>query len=397
MALYKFKAADQNSVIFSEKIEAETESDVHNHIKARNLIPIEIKKVGILDFGSIVRSPSTTARSKECAVVAQQISFLIDAGMPITKCMELVMKKTRNKKLIKSFAFINSSILKGDSFFTALDASGAFPKFFVHMTQVGEQSGKLSYTMQKLNTYYLKEQKQKDALAAAMLYPSIVTVLMLCVITVALLFVVPNYSRMFEASGQALPLITQILIDVSNFFVNNSSYLLLFVILILLSVSLFLKTDRMKKTICYLKLQNPIYLKTTNLRFAQSTSLLLDSGLDVVASLEIAKQVLENSVLGLEIDNSISKIKSGSSLSQALKTVRYFDESLLSFIELGEETGRLAETIAKSAEFFESETEELITRVNKLIEPMITLILGTVLALVMLAIMLPTFYMANNF
>jgi len=283
----------------------------------------------------------------------------------------------------------------GESMHIALEKMGVFSNFFVAMTRIGEESGLLADIMRQLADYYDKEAHMGDELRNAMIYPFIVSVLMIGVIIAALLLVIPGYAQIFEANGVELPAATASLISISEFIANRGTTLVAAIILMMLLMRYFMSFGLGQMLAHRIMLCSKTYVKVLNQRFARALELLLISGSDLVLSVEIAKNVIGNRVLSSRVDSALERILRGRALSMALEEVKGIDGMLVNMIKLGEETGQLPMTVRRCADYFQKEMDTQISRLNRLVEPVITLMLGAVLAFVMLAVMLPTFHMAN--
>ena len=291
--------------------------------------------------------------------------------------------------------------MKGSSLHEALKNESVFPQFYVNMIKVGEESGRLPYILDQLANFYEEENRLQQELQSAMIYPIIVCLMMLFVISFSMVMVLPNYVAIFEANDITLPTTTIILINLSSFFVNYLLYIFLTIVLglVLIYYFIFFKSNKGWEIIDYIKLNFPIlkkiYILKFNLNFAHILMILLESGVDILKSLYIIGEVIDNSIMIQNIDNIIIDIKKGNNLYNSVYSIKYFHPMLLQMIDIGEETGKMVETMNKSSKYFQSELDFFMKQLNKLVEPIITIILGAILTFVMLAMILPTFYMTN--
>lgn len=333
--------------------------------------------------------------AKELSYFASQLYFVLDAGISVSRGIGMIKPRRRLSRLDKLLPELERGMRMGDSLHAALDKTGVFPQFFVYMAQVGEETGMLADIMRRLAGHYEKESRMSDELKSAMLYPFMVSMMMLGVIVIAMLMVVPNYARIFESNGVALPAATAALISISGFLIRYGNVIAASVTVLGLCGYYYLSTGSGVVLRHRLMLFSGIYVKSLNRKFSQALELLLVSGNDLVHSVAISKNVLDNRVMEDQLQKALDRMIRGMALSSALEDAKYFDSMLVAMVRLGEETGRLPMTAAKAADYLQRDLDTRIIRLNKLVEPVITLVLGAVLAFVMLAIMLPTFRMAN--
>ena len=398
MPLYRYRAMDKNGKRQSGKVEKETNEQVETYLKNQSLIALDIKKLNILNKDiTDFKVFAPRIKYKDLAVLCRQMAFVLDAGILIGDAMDILAEQTSGKKLRLVMQQIKDSILKGDSFGLAMQKSAYFPEFCVRMIEVGEKSGRLSFVMDKLATYYEREQKAADNLKNAMLYPALLVFMMLSVIVIFVVYITPSYSQMFAGQEALLPWQTLFIMGVSDFVTRNSWLVIIFMHIALVSAVIFFRSKPGLKAADWLKINTPfiniVYKKTLNTRFTQTLAILLDSGVDIVDSLGTIKNVVRHSIFDETIDQIISKVRQGTDLSTSMRESPFFDKMLIAMVSVGEETGALVDTLHKCADYFQDETESLYVKANKLVEPILTILLGIILGFIMMAVMLPTFSM----
>jgi len=401
MPLYYFKAKDNWGNEHTSKINKEDALQVSEYLKSRNLVVIEIKKLTILsmDIEDIFFTPKVS--KKELAVFCRQLSFILESGTPLTTAFNILESQAKNKTFKRVMSSIYEDLLIGESLAASLRKSNCFPVFLLSMTDVAERGNRLPEVYSYVSSYYEKESKFYEGFKSAMIYPLIVSVTMMTVVVASLLYVVPNYAMVFESSGVELPFATAVLIAFSRFTVNNLVQIVVFLLVFILGAVFIFRTEKGKIYIDKLKLNvfiyRKLYVKNLNLKFSHTLDLLLNAGLDLPLSITIIKNVLNNKFLDAKLDVVVSKIKQGEELSNLLKGVGYFEPVLCSMVKIGENTNTLPETMKKCSSYFMNEMDIYISNLNKLIEPLITIVMGVILAFIILAIMLPTFYMTDIF
>lgn len=400
MPLYIYKAVDMDGTRYKGKLERNSPKDVASFITELGYIPLEIKPDNIFNADiTDIKLFMKRVGKKDIALFCRQLWFVLDAGVAITAGFKLLSRNNKNKAFQKILNVIYEQIQKGESLSECMKKHREFPIMLINMVKVGELSGSLPLIMGKMADYYERDYQAADEVKSAMLYPLIVSMMMLCVISAAVMFVVPSYAQIFIAADITMPAPTRMLISISGFITSYYSYILAVFIIVIIIAHFFLKSATGRFCKGYVQLHTPIYrviyTKLVNLRFSQVMSLMLDSGQQMVISLETARQVLNNAVLDDALKKASAKIEEGEALWMLLDNIPCFGTVLADMVRIGEETGRLSHAMLKCADYFQQEADSVIQRLNKLIEPVITIILGLLLAFIMLAIMLPTFAMVD--
>ncbi|MCL2355902.1 MAG: type II secretion system F family protein [Defluviitaleaceae bacterium] len=332
---------------------------------------------------------------RELAVFCRKAAFLFDAGISVADALPVLATQTSGRIPNAILFDVHKMILQGESFSYALRVSGVFPAFMCGFVAIGERTARIPETFAKLADFYEASARTNEELAAAMLYPALVATVMFGVLIAAVTFVLPGYSRIFEASGIALPGITSSLLSMSNFFSENILFVLIGVLIFLLCAMFFFKSTTGHLFASRVKLKIPIWRQKTNLNITEGFSILLSSGLGIPEAVSVCGEIFDNPIVVGDLQNVSLKLDSGLTFRQSLSEIPYIDPLLTELVGVGEETGRLPQTIEKCNVYFESAYRHEVRRLNKLIEPVLTITLGTILGAIMLAIILPTFELAT--
>lgn len=332
------------------------------------------------------------------SVLCRQISFMLNSGIPISKSIQILSLQSENKILQSILKDIHKNLLEGKSFSQCLAKHYQFPALMINMIKVGEISGSLNEIMEKLADYYEEEYKFISNLKSAMIYPVIVCIMMIVVLFLALAFVIPGYAQIFLGSGAELPMITQIVIAVSNFLSRYFLWMILFFTIALCFTKHFLKTD--KGRILYGKILfsypiKKIYLPRLNFIFAQICAMLLESGINIILVIENVKEIVSNKFLDKDFDEMINKMKNGSSINKTVAESKKFSPILSEMINVGESTGNLSDIMLHCQKYFQNEFTNNFERLQKLIEPTLIIFIGLILGIIMIAIMEPTFTISD--
>lgn len=330
---------------------------------------------------------------RELAVFCRKASFLLDAGLPVKDAIPILAAQSSWHGAILSD--VHKLVMQGESFSEALRLSGAFPAFMCGYIAIGERTARVADVCTKLGDFYENKSRAEDELAAAMLYPAVVAAMMFGVIILAVTFVLPGYSRIFEASDIALPAVTNALLSVSDFFAANALIVFGGFFIFLTCVMLFFRSVAGRVFLSSVKIKIPILRQKINLNITEGLSLLLSSGINISEALNTCGEILDNHVAKNDLQKISARVNSGVSFWEAIGDVSYINPLLPELARVGEETGHLPQTLEKCSAYFAASYQHEVRRLNKLIEPVITLTLGVILGAIMLAIILPTFELAT--
>ncbi|MCL2527687.1 MAG: type II secretion system F family protein [Defluviitaleaceae bacterium] len=332
---------------------------------------------------------------REIAIFSRKLSFLLSAGIPIKSALSIVSEELTGWGLRNLLPKLNTRVQQGESLSAAIKSTGAFPAFFYGFVQIGESTARLPQVMEQLAEFYDQQAQTKEELTAAMVYPIAVTIMMLGVIVLAVTFVLPGYSRIFDTTGVPLPAITRGLLHISNFVITNGRLITIYLAAIIVLTTFFLRSKNGRWLIAGLALKVPLIKQGVNFRFTQALYLLLSAGLPVSQALPFIEDVMDNVRVKSSIGTITAQIKMGRPFWAALSDVQFIDPLLTGLARVGEETGHMPQTMEKCQVYYSQQYKQAIKRLSKLIEPIITLLLGVGLGIIMLAIILPTFELAT--
>jgi len=359
------------------------------NLETTNHIPIWQRDIATL-FGS--KTPNVSY--KELSTFCRKISFLLGSGIPIKSALSIVSEQLPKRGIRKQLPKLIARVTQGESFSGAARAVGGFPAFFCGFASIGEATARLPQVMEQLADFYENQAETRDELTAALVYPIAVTIMMLGVTILAVTFVLPGYSRIFDASGVELPALTRGLLAVSEFMTANFIVIIIGLIGILLGVVLFVQSSPGREFFAGVRLRFSLARLIANFGLAQALNLLLSAGLSVSQALPFAVDVMDNVKVKHDLNKISADLETGKPFWEALTKIEYIDPLLIGLSRVGEETARLPKTMEKCHAYYTQSYKRAIKRLNKLVEPMITLILGLGLGIIMLAIILPTFELA---
>ncbi len=327
------------------------------------------------------------------------LNILLKSGIPIQKALQILKTQSKNNKYKEKLNLIEYNILEGNSLSYSLKEVD-MPSFMCNLVLVGETSGKLESTLQLLYEYYYEKSKMKEIIKSATYYPSMVLVAMMFAIWICVVNVIPNYVNIFQSNNQELPAVTKILFNISKFFMNNSSELLILFILLSFIVIIFFNSLIGRRVLDYLKLNfklfGNMYVNEVNYNFCICMYMLLNSSIDIIKSLNIVKNVINNDIVGIHIEEIKRNLENGMTLSYCLKDYNEFDTLLISLCKIGEETGTLTDSFYKCSKVYKSNIQNFLNKLERKIEIVVTIVLGVLVGFIMLSIMLPAYSVINT-
>ena len=375
------------------KIEAENRDDAYKQLYARGLYVSTLK--------SNNRDIEIEYRFKiaELSDFCRQIGNMLNAGIPLIKVLNIMQNRDVSQKIKNVYLKLYKNIQKGESFSAALQESEkSFDKILINMVKAGEASGGLGLTMIKLADYYDRKDRLNKKVKSAMMYPMVLVALVIVVVIAMFTLILPNFLATFE--GMELPVITKILMAISSAMLNHAPLLIgITLIAIPLLVMFFSLTPvkiQVDNIILHLpkigKLQSTIYTA----RFARTLSSLYTSGLGMVKSLQISIETVGSYYISSQFDEVIRRVRSGESLSVALRTVDGFDSKLIDCILIGEESGALDAMLVSMADTFDYDAEVATQSMVTVIEPVMIIIIAGMVGIIALGVMMPLMGIYQN-
>lgn len=323
----------------------------------------------------------------------RQLGTMLSAGVSLVRAMQIIQSEsTLSRGQREIYVDLIRRIRRGDAFSDAMEAQQkAFPPLLVHMFRAAEESGNLSQTALRMAEHYRKEYRLKTKLKSATMYPKILGVTVLLVTLVIFCFIMPQFSAIFK--DMELPLLTRVLLSASRFVVANWQWLLLgFLLAVVLGMSLLsapgirLFADKSK---IHMPVIGHLFQIVYTADFARTLCSLYTSGLPIVAALQVGKETLGNRYLESQLEHVISLMRKGEALSTALDQVDGFHKKLASCVAVGEETGSLDTMLISTADNFDYDAENAMSKLIGYLGPVMIIIMGIVVGMIMIAVMMP--------
>lgn len=330
----------------------------------------------------------------------RQLSILINAGVPIMECLEILSKQEKNPSLKVTIRNVSESVGSGKSLFEGLSTQKGFDKLYCSLVKAGEAAGILDTILVKLSEFMDKQEKIKKQIKSAMTYPTIVMVVGVAVTWGLMVFVVPQFVGMLKDSNQEIPMVTQFVIDVSNFLQDYTIMLAPAGFVLFMLFANFIKTKEGKQAwdrfIMRAPVMGDIIIKGNLSSFTRTMATMLSAGVALIEALEICIETLDNTQIAKDLKLVKEAVIKGKSITEPLGRIKYFPPLVNQMVKVGESTGNLDSMLIKVADVFEEETEEAIKTMTSLIEPLILVGLGGVIGTVLIAMYLPIFMSAGG-
>jgi type IV pilus assembly protein PilC len=408
MPVFSYKAIDSNTNKISEgKLEADNLRGAKELLRQDGKIPTELaEELVSVDFTQRITSipvigPLLTPRAslKDINIMTQQLSTLIDAGVPLIESIYLLEQQSSNKRLKDILKSVRNQVIAGDSFSKALSRyPHDFSRLYLNMIRAGEVSGEMDKICARLSILLEKYLNLQKKLQTAMIYPAVTIFIIGVVIAVVLIFVVPKFKVFFEGFGKKLPEPTLILIALSDFMMNYWWAIILVVIPSFFAFEVF-RRGKGKPLIDQWMLSIPILGGTLRSiyvsRFVRTLGTVVASGVPLTEGLITASETVDNFIIRASLERGRESILAGGGLARPLEMSGSFPIMVVKMIAIGEETGKLEHMLNKAADFLDSEVDSAVTNLTTLIEPIMIVVLGIILTFVALALYMPMFDLGN--
>jgi len=396
MNTYIYTAFDKEGKKISGKIAGEDIKKVKKNLKDNNLYVIEIKEdvPPALPFRTVVRE-------EDIIIAMRELATFVSSKLPLDECLTGVISQISQVRLKKIFQEIQRKIREGKSFSDAMSEFPViFPEMVVSMVRAGEETGTLDKILVRISDFLERRNRFRNRIRSIMSYPLFMLIISIAVFIFLLSFVTPTITRMFAQINMSLPLPTLILIKISRFFKAGWIYIVAGIFLIYLLVRKLLASEKGELVKDFIRFRIPalsnILLKREIAIFSTTTATLIDGGVDIIESFQIAMQVLSSRLLKKDIDEIIESLSKGGSLSASFRNSRYFPALVTQLVSAGERSGSLAEMFNRIGEIYEEEVSQSSVKLANFIEPMMILLMGVVVGIIVLAILLPIFQISQS-
>lgn len=398
VAEFTWEGVDQKRSPTGGEIEAPTLSQARALLRQKGVRVTKIKRKAKPLFSSAKKI--TTG---DISFASRQMATMIGAGIPIAQTMRGIGKGHENASLEKLMLDLSRDVETGTSLSKALAKHPLhFNRLFTSLTEAGEESGKLDVMLERVASYNEKIQAIKSKVKSAMMYPTVVLVIASVVSVLLLLFVIPQFESLFEGFGADLPSLTKTVIAMSEWMQANWYIALGIIVAVFTSFSYAYKRSEkmqftMDRVLIKLPVLGPILVKSALARFARTLAIIFSAGVPLVDGMDTVGAATGNRVYQNAVKEVKSDISTGRTLESSMASTNLFPNMMLQMVASGEESGELEVMLEKIAEFFESEVDDAVEGLNSLIEPLMIVVLGSIIGTMIMAMYLPIFKMAAVF
>ena len=399
MPTYVFKGRNQlNEIVVGERV-ADNREALRALLRREQVTLTSVKEkgreIGIPKIGGRKR-----VKSKDLSIFTRQFSVMIDAGLPLVQCLEILAQQQDNKYFQQILMQVRQDVEEGSTLAAAMGRHPrVFDQLYANMVEAGETGGILDLILQRLSTFIEKIVKLKRDIVSALIYPAAVILLAIVAVAVIMVVVIPQFQQIFLGllgPGEPLPWPTRIVVGISNFLAGwGGLAILLVAIAIAVAINFYYKTPGGRKTLDRLLLKVPvlgdILRKISVARFSRTLSTLLSSGVPILQSLDITAKTSGNVIVEEAITKVRAGVERGENFVDPLKATEVFPHMVAQMIGIGEQTGALDAMLGKIADFYEAEVDSAIANLLTLIEPILIGFLGVTIGSIVIAMYLPLF------
>jgi general secretion pathway protein F len=397
MGAFEYTAVDTSGREARGVIEGDTPRQVRQILRERSLLPLSVTEVAEREA---TRQRSFTLRrsmtAADLSLVTRQLATLIQSALPLEEALLAVAEQTEAPRVKSILIGVRSKVMEGHTLADGLaDFPKAFPELYRATVAAGEQSGHLDAVLERLADYVESRQELRQKIQNAMIYPVVLTSLALLIVGGMLVYVVPKVVSVFANTGRELPMLTTVLIAISDFLRDYGIFLVLALGLLGWGVSRVLRRPRPRWAWHTLLLRLPVIGKLTRgfntARFTRTFSILTGSGVPVLEGLRIAAEVVTNMPMQSAVEEAASRIREGAPIGKSLAVSGHFPPICIHLIASGEASGELEDMLSRAAANQEKEMDGLIAALMGLMEPALIVAMGAIVLLIVLAILLPIF------
>ena len=379
-------------------MEADNEALVLSKLREQSMQVVDVRRTK-------TKKPITIGRvklkPKNLVVFSRQFATMIDAGIPILRCLEILTSQTKDPALKPALESVCVDVKAGLTLHDSMSKHPLiFSNLYVNMIKAAEVGGILDVILDRLSGFLEYEADVRAKIKGAMMYPVLVMIFSAVMLFVLFSFVLPKFKAIFDGMNVELPAVTAALFAMGDFMAANWWGIIICMIGAVIGFKAYAKTPKGRYQIDFLKLKIPIVgeltLKMSIARFCRTFGTLINSGVPMMRGLEITGETLGNLVLSAAIDETRACVREGQRLSDPLAASGLFPTMVTHMIDVGEESGRLSEMLVKVGDFYDSEVDTTVKGLTSMIEPMLIIFLGVVVGFIAISVMTPIFTLVNN-
>jgi general secretion pathway protein F len=389
---FLYKAVKLDGEAVEGELEAPNEAAVVRQLQGEGLIPLETRSAGGLR-ARLIRTRRRRLSQKEIGILTREMATLLEAGMTLDRSLQILIDLSHTEHLTRVLTDLQERVRGGAPFSSALDAQdGQFPRLYINMVRAGEASGALDQVLDRLADYLERVAELRQTVTSALVYPSILLFVSGLSVILLLVFVVPQFTVLFQDMGAALPLSTQIVVGAGDLFRNYWWAMLVVLAVIAVVLERWLQDEEVRNRVDHrvlgLPLVGDLVWKMETARLCHTLAALLKNGLPLLSALNLAKEVVANRKISGLLDEAADDLKHGRGLAAPLARLQALPDLALQMIRVGEESGALDGMLDKVAGIYERETRSSVQSMLTLLEPVLIIGLGVVVAGIIISILM---------
>ncbi len=399
MPTYVWKAVNSYGDKRKGEVEAVDITSAQNMVKRMRMTNVVVKEKPKDIFENVSFFKPKVA-GKDLVIFTRQLSTMIDAGLPLVQGLQILEKQQDNATFKKELATIRSDVESGSTLADAMRKHPkTFDKLFTNMIEAGETGGILDTILSRLAVFMEKAMALKKKIKGALTYPAVCLVISIVILIVILVFVVPVFESMFEGFGHALPLPTQIVVNMSDLVKNYFFYIFVFFVLVIFAARKFYQTENGKKITDRIMLRAPVFgpllRKVAVAKFTRTLSTMLGAGVPILEALQVVAKTSGNKVIEEAVFRVADAIAEGRPISEPLEETGVFPNMVVQMINVGESVGALDAMLEKIADFYDEEVDQAVENLTSMIEPFMMVFLGGLIGGIVVAMYLPIFKLSS--
>jgi len=418
MPNFEYIALDSRGQETMGSITAANEADAYQQLRGNGLYPTKVGEQAKGGVGGAAKKKAKKAQKKRktssrrvtgkvkqktLMLFTRQLATLVDAGLPLLKGLTVLGEQEKNRVMRSAIDTMADSVQTGSTFSESLGQHPKiFNKLYVNMVKAGELGGVLEVVLNRLAEYQEKAQKLKNKIVAAMVYPVIVMIIAVLIMAFLLYVIVPRFEKIFDEmlEGKPLPVITQIVVNVSQAVQNNILLIIVGFVAIFAIWQLIKMTKAGRRAIDKASLNLPVFgpvqQRTAIARFTRTLGTLVSSGVPILQALNITRDTAGNVIIADAVDKVHEAVREGETIVTPLEASRVFPPMVISMVQVGEETGQLPDMLMKIADVYDDEVDTAVAGLTSLLEPIMIVFLAVVVGTIVLALFLPLITIINE-
>ncbi len=396
---YRYKVRDKNGNITDGKLDALSKVDVHSFLMNQGFDVLTIEEDELFNKLGLVQLTTRQMKDKDLNFFLTQLSTYIKAGIPLVDAIAILAKQAKKKKVKNLYNRLVFELTTGETLSDALNKQGAvFPKLLINMVKTSELTGNLTGVLDDMSDYYKTADENRKQIISAMTYPAVIFVIAIAILVYIVVWVVPEFTDMYEQIGSELPPITIMIVSLSDFLSANALYVVLVIVAIFLILFILYKnvtTFRygVQWFLMHIPVVKNIIIYKEVIMFTKTFASLINYDVFITDSMEILGKITNNEIYKMLIRDAVVNLSNGNGVSLSFEDHWAFPEIAYEMLLTGERTGRLGTMMDKVAVYYNTEQKNLVTQLKSLIEPVMIIFLAVIVGIVLLAVIVPMFGM----